>query len=95
MNYEEFNNRKKEIFCDICCTDLLFDIVKKSNKDEFDDKIENSIQQLCELFSYVEHKKITETKINVLKFYRKINHINKNEISRPIPGGIQTIIEKR
>jgi len=75
MDYKEFNRRKKEIFCNICCSDLLFDIIKKSNKDDFDDKIENSIFQLCELFSYVEQKKITETKISVLKFYRKINYI--------------------
>jgi len=79
LNQKQFENRKKEINCNICCTDFLYDICKNINKNEFDDKTEIAIQQLCQLFSYVENRIEFKTKINVLKFYRKINYKSENK----------------
>ncbi len=70
MDWKTFYRRRKEINCDICCSDLVGDIIGADDNEVDDDKI----QQILELVDYVEQKKFTETKINVLKFYRKINY---------------------
>lgn len=72
MEYKDFYERKKEIFCNICCVELLSDIL--NIRDDFNDLQEKTMEQLCELFSYVENKVYRKGKIDLLKFYRKINY---------------------
>lgn len=71
MDYKEFNCRKKEIQCDICCSDLLGDLLDNEDK-------EMSLLFLCRLFDYVEDKAKRTGRIELLKYFRRLKRSDKN-----------------
>jgi len=68
MNWKIFYNRKKEINCEICSSELIADIIESNQE------IDMKLQQIFELMSYIESIAYRKGKIDILKFYRKINY---------------------